>query len=97
MESDGAVLVRPDGVIAWRARGTATEPEVVLRRVLAQLQLMFLDDAGGAVRVRDEAYSATASVLSSAFDDTQIPLRGLVEHFEGWLVQVTIVRGYRLL
>jgi hypothetical protein len=35
--------------------------------------------------------------LSSAFDDTKIPLRGLVEHFEGWPVQVTIIRSYRLL
>ena len=35
--------------------------------------------------------------LSSAFDDTKIPLRRLVEHFEGWPVQVTIIRGDRLL
>ena len=31
--------------------------------------------------------------LSSAFEDSEIPLRGLVEHFEGLPVQVTIIRG----
>ena len=35
--------------------------------------------------------------LSSAFDDAKIPLCGLVENFERWPVQVTIIRGYRLL
>jgi hypothetical protein len=35
--------------------------------------------------------------LSSAFDDTKISLCGLVEHFEGWPVQFTFIRGYRLL
>jgi putative transposase len=35
----GAVLVRPDGVIAWRAKGVAADPQRELRRVLARLGL----------------------------------------------------------
>lgn len=33
---DGAVLVRPDGFVAWRSRGAASDPEAVLREALAQ-------------------------------------------------------------
>ncbi|MEU3983013.1 FAD-dependent monooxygenase [Streptomyces sp. NPDC026672] len=33
----GAVLVRPDGFVAWRATEAATDPEAVLRGVLATL------------------------------------------------------------
>ncbi|MEU3411147.1 FAD-dependent monooxygenase [Streptomyces sp. NPDC006658] len=32
--ADGAVLVRPDGFVAWRAAGAARDPEAELRRVL---------------------------------------------------------------
>src|ERR1700751_4704178 len=35
--------------------------------------------------------------LSSAFDDTKIPSRRVVEHFERWPVKVTVIRGDRLL
>ncbi|MFI1165956.1 FAD-dependent oxidoreductase [Streptomyces sp. NPDC020801] len=35
--SDGAVLVRPDGFVAWRAPGAAPDPGGVLREVLATL------------------------------------------------------------
>jgi putative polyketide hydroxylase len=35
----GAVLVRPDGVIAWRAKGVAADQQRELRRVLARLGL----------------------------------------------------------
>jgi hypothetical protein len=31
----GAVLVRPDGFIAWRARQMAAQPEATLRQALA--------------------------------------------------------------
>ncbi|MEU6808998.1 FAD-dependent monooxygenase [Streptomyces sp. NPDC046831] len=31
---DGAVLVRPDGFVAWRATGAVPDPEVTLRQVL---------------------------------------------------------------
>lgn len=31
----GAVLVRPDGIVAWRARDFESEPEVAMRRTLA--------------------------------------------------------------
>ncbi|GAB2714243.1 FAD-dependent oxidoreductase [Kitasatospora kifunensis] len=34
---DGAVLVRPDGFVAWRARSMAAEPEQLLTRVLEQV------------------------------------------------------------
>jgi len=33
----GAVLVRPDGYVAWRARSLVGDPEVVLTRALSQL------------------------------------------------------------
>ncbi|WP_225830988.1 FAD-dependent monooxygenase [Streptomyces sp. NK08204] len=33
--ADGAVLVRPDGFVAWRAPGAAADPEAELREVLA--------------------------------------------------------------
>ncbi|GGS95819.1 FAD-dependent oxidoreductase [Streptomyces chromofuscus] len=32
--ADGAVLVRPDGFVAWRSTGAATDPEAELRQVL---------------------------------------------------------------
>ncbi|MGW1586826.1 FAD-dependent oxidoreductase [Streptomyces sp. NPDC002386] len=35
--ADGAVLVRPDGFVAWRATGAAADPEGVLREVLGTL------------------------------------------------------------
>ena len=35
--AEGAVLVRPDGVIAWRARAAAEDGERVLARALAQV------------------------------------------------------------
>ncbi|MFH8221421.1 FAD-dependent oxidoreductase [Streptomyces sp. NPDC018057] len=34
---DGAVLVRPDGFVAWRTRTTAPDPEATLRETLATL------------------------------------------------------------
>jgi putative polyketide hydroxylase len=36
---DGAVLIRPDGFIAWRSRDSATDPASVLDRVLTKLFL----------------------------------------------------------
>ncbi|MGW0995103.1 FAD-dependent oxidoreductase [Streptomyces sp. NPDC002523] len=35
--ADGAVLVRPDGFVAWRATGAVPDPEGVLRDVLSSL------------------------------------------------------------
>ncbi len=35
LEQDGAVLIRPDGFIAWRARSTAPDREAVLRSTFA--------------------------------------------------------------
>lgn len=35
VEAGGAVLVRPDGHVAWRIRGSETEPQKVMRRALA--------------------------------------------------------------
>ncbi|MEU5539450.1 FAD-dependent monooxygenase [Streptomyces sp. NPDC020362] len=35
--ADGAVLVRPDGYVAWRATGAERDPEATLRQVLASL------------------------------------------------------------
>ena len=38
VRGSGAVLVRPDGIVAWRARAaSAADPEVTLRRVLGQI------------------------------------------------------------
>jgi putative polyketide hydroxylase len=34
---EGAVLVRPDGFVAWRAEGRVADPEAALREVLASL------------------------------------------------------------
>jgi hypothetical protein len=39
VNQDGAVLVRPDGIVAWRARGAEEEPEAVLRDSLQQVGL----------------------------------------------------------
>ncbi|MFJ3232255.1 FAD-dependent oxidoreductase [Streptomyces sp. NPDC086787] len=35
--ADGAVLVRPDGYVAWRAQGAVPDPEASLRKVLTAL------------------------------------------------------------
>ncbi len=35
LSKDGAVLVRPDGFVAWRARGLVNDPQAALERVLA--------------------------------------------------------------
>jgi putative polyketide hydroxylase len=35
--ADGAVLVRPDGFVAWRAKDAATDPEAEFTRVLRQV------------------------------------------------------------
>jgi putative polyketide hydroxylase len=35
--ADGALLVRPDGFVAWRAKGAAEEPEAELERALSAL------------------------------------------------------------
>lgn len=37
VEPDGAVLVRPDGFIAWRATGARPDPELVLGQVVRQV------------------------------------------------------------
>ncbi|MEV6784918.1 FAD-dependent monooxygenase [Streptomyces sp. NPDC051098] len=34
---EGAVLVRPDGFVAWRSRGAADDPEGTLRKVLTEV------------------------------------------------------------
>src|SRR5215467_1274746 len=39
VNEDGAVLVRPDGIVAWRTRGAEKEPEAALRDVLQQIGL----------------------------------------------------------
>ncbi|MEU9385017.1 monooxygenase, partial [Streptomyces sp. NPDC048279] len=35
--ADGAVLVRPDGFVAWRSDGAVADPEGELRDVLSRL------------------------------------------------------------
>ncbi|MFI6060880.1 FAD-dependent monooxygenase [Streptomyces sp. NPDC051286] len=37
VDADGAVLVRPDGFVAWRSAGAADEPQARLEEVLAQV------------------------------------------------------------
>lgn len=37
VEQDGAVLVRSDGHVAWRCRGSVTHPARVLHRALASV------------------------------------------------------------
>src|ERR1700761_3458993 len=37
IDTDGAVLVRPDGYVAWRSRSAAATPEAALRAVVEQL------------------------------------------------------------
>lgn len=53
VNSDGAVLVRPDGFIAWRAQGTSEHPNTVLRDVLERLS--FRDPVCSTARL-DAAY-----------------------------------------
>jgi hypothetical protein len=45
VETDGAVLVRPDGYVAWRSRSGTSEPGEVLRAVF--------DGLLGRIRFRD--------------------------------------------
>ena len=42
--SDGAVLVRPDGHIAWRSRGPVADPEATLANVLERVLGFASDD-----------------------------------------------------
>ncbi len=35
LDADGAVLVRPDGFVAWRSEGAAADPAAALREVLS--------------------------------------------------------------
>jgi len=37
VEAGGAVLVRPDGHVGWRSRERGTEPQKLMRTVLATL------------------------------------------------------------
>lgn len=37
VKTDGAVLVRPDGIVVWRSKGKGTSPEDALTKVLAQV------------------------------------------------------------
>src|SRR4051812_10597826 len=37
VKADGAILVRPDGIVGWRAKGRGPSPEETLAKVLAQL------------------------------------------------------------
>jgi hypothetical protein len=37
IDADGAVLVRPDGYVAWRSRSGVSNPEAALRAVFEQL------------------------------------------------------------
>jgi hypothetical protein len=37
VDKDGAVLVRPDGHVAWRSRSAASNPQAVLRAALDQM------------------------------------------------------------
>jgi hypothetical protein len=44
VDDDGAVLVRPDGFVAWRSRGAPAEPMAALRDAMARIG-MRVDDA----------------------------------------------------
>jgi putative polyketide hydroxylase len=37
IDADGAVLVRPDGYVVWRSRGSASNPEAALREVFGRI------------------------------------------------------------
>ncbi|WP_224366060.1 FAD-dependent monooxygenase [Hyalangium versicolor] len=37
VKAEGAILVRPDGIVAWRSKGKGASPEETLTRVLAQV------------------------------------------------------------
>jgi putative polyketide hydroxylase len=37
VSADGAVLLRPDGFVAWRSRGVGGDPESTLVKVLSQI------------------------------------------------------------
>jgi putative polyketide hydroxylase len=43
--SEGAVLIRPDGFVAWRARAARVDAEPVLTRALAQVLARGAPDA----------------------------------------------------
>ena len=45
IDTDGAVLVRPDGHIAWRSAGTAADPAATIHEVVVSRVLGLSDDA----------------------------------------------------
>jgi putative polyketide hydroxylase len=45
VEEDGAVLIRPDGFVAWRSRKLPTQPQRVLNDVFGRLGLRIQVDA----------------------------------------------------
>jgi 2-polyprenyl-6-methoxyphenol hydroxylase-like FAD-dependent oxidoreductase len=54
---DGAVLVRPDGFIAWRAREASDEPEKVLRDVFERLSFREKTETNTSKRARPQLSS----------------------------------------
>jgi len=44
IDADGALLVRPDGHIAWRSRGAAADPAVTLEHAVATMLGFEADD-----------------------------------------------------
>lgn len=59
-DSDGAVLVRPDGHIAWRSAGAAADATATLEQVVARVLALNVDDRRDRTTSRDDGVSRRA-------------------------------------
>jgi hypothetical protein len=57
IDADGAVLVRPDGHIAWRSSGAAADATATLEQVIAQVLSLDVGDRRTYVASRSDSVS----------------------------------------
>jgi 2-polyprenyl-6-methoxyphenol hydroxylase-like FAD-dependent oxidoreductase len=60
IDADGAVLVRPDGHIAWRSAGAAADATVTLEQVVARVLAVNVEDRRSRVPSRDDGVNRRA-------------------------------------
>jgi hypothetical protein len=60
VDSDGAVLVRADGHIAWRSAGAAADATATLEQVVARVLALNVEDRRDRVAMHDDGVSRRA-------------------------------------